>query len=246
MAAVTWLGFGAFFVVAWVVGIRLLLLARRSGELPELLVGIGVLGIGPVGFGLSVIGQHLVGGGLAPAVRATALLAVGAGTVAQFTFIWRVYHPQSRLTMGIVGVTALVTLLCFAASVSSGSTGMQDVTLANATRSWLLIACLLWGSAEAIRYWRMMQRRKALGLADPVVTARFLLWGIAAAAAGIGAAISNFATFMLRVAPDTLWVMMNSSLFGLIAAIGMWLAFLPPPRYLAHVRGEASSAASSH
>jgi hypothetical protein len=31
---------------------------------------------------------------------------------------------------------------------------------------------------ESFRYWRMLRRRLRLGLADPVVTNRFLLWGI--------------------------------------------------------------------
>ena len=59
MGAWIWIGFAAFFVVALVVGVRVLLLARRTRELPELLMGVGVLGIGPVGFGLLVLGQQL-------------------------------------------------------------------------------------------------------------------------------------------------------------------------------------------
>ena len=50
MALLVWVGFGAFFCVSLVVGFRLLALSRRTGELPELLIGIGVLGIGPIGF----------------------------------------------------------------------------------------------------------------------------------------------------------------------------------------------------
>ena len=49
-------GFLTFFVVALTVGIRLLLLWGRTRQLPELLMGIGVLGIGPVGFGCMLVG----------------------------------------------------------------------------------------------------------------------------------------------------------------------------------------------
>jgi hypothetical protein len=55
LGGLIWVGFVAFFVVALTVGVRVLLLARRTRELPELLMGIGVLGIGPVGFGLMVV-----------------------------------------------------------------------------------------------------------------------------------------------------------------------------------------------
>ena len=53
------------------------------------------------------------------------------------------------------------------------------------------IGVLLWGSLEALSYWRRMQKRTAIGLADPAVTNRFLLWGIGAGAAGVGSLIGT-------------------------------------------------------
>ncbi len=53
------IGFGSFLVASLVVGLRLVLLSRRTGQLPELLIGVGVLGIGPLGFGLSMIAMGL-------------------------------------------------------------------------------------------------------------------------------------------------------------------------------------------
>jgi hypothetical protein len=32
------------------------------------------------------------------------------------------------------------------------------------------------------------------------------------------------------------WVMMSSSLHGFVAAVALWLAFVPPARYLRRVR----------
>ena len=73
MGGLVWVGFIAFFVVALVVGVRVLMLARRTRELPELLMGIGVLGIGPVGFGLQVAAQHVGDPTLQVAVLAVAM-----------------------------------------------------------------------------------------------------------------------------------------------------------------------------
>ena len=50
---------------------------------------------------------------------------------------------------------------------------------------WLKIPCLVWGALESLRYWRVTQRRVALGLADPLVSASFLAWGISL---GVGSA----------------------------------------------------------
>ena len=44
----------------------------------------------------------------------------------------------------------------------------------------------LWGAAESLRYFSMMRRRAKLGLADPLVTNRFLLWGLGIGAAMVG------------------------------------------------------------
>ena len=82
------IGFAAFFVVALVVGVRVLLLARRTRELPELLMGIGVLGIGPVGFGLLVIAQELQAShpGVFQVMVGMSSFAISCGVLAKFIF----------------------------------------------------------------------------------------------------------------------------------------------------------------
>ena len=79
METLRWIGFGAFFVPSLVIGIRLLLLARRTGQIPELLIGIAVLGVGPLGYGFSILA-------FATARRAAILSATlwGSGFLAVF------------------------------------------------------------------------------------------------------------------------------------------------------------------
>ncbi|MCH7709788.1 MAG: hypothetical protein IH884_14975, partial [Myxococcales bacterium] len=55
MEILRWIGFGAFFVSSLAIGIRLRQLARRTAQISELLIGIGVLCIGPIGCGLSML-----------------------------------------------------------------------------------------------------------------------------------------------------------------------------------------------
>ena len=102
---------------------------------------------------------------------------------------------------------------------------------------------LLWGSAEALVYWRRMERRSQIGLADPAVTNRFLLWGIGAGAAGIGSAVGLSASIVMGQANVEIpWVIMSSSMHGLVAAIALSLAFVPPASYLRWVRRNAGTA----
>jgi hypothetical protein len=78
-----------------------------------------------------------------------------------------------------------------------------------------------------------MRRRLRLGLADPAVTNRFLLWGIGAGSAGVGSAVGIVASIVQGPPTDGFsWVMLSSSLHGLVAAVAMWLAFLPPAAYV--------------
>jgi hypothetical protein len=93
------------------------------------------------------------------------------------------------------------------------------------------ISC--WLVLEAYRYHGLMKRRLALGLADPVVANRFLLWFLAG--------ISSIAVLFTSVAPifldpvrhETL-LMTGLLLFGAAGTITSalyWLTFFPPAAY---------------
>jgi hypothetical protein len=243
MNPVVGIGFAAFFVAALTVGVRLLLLWRRTRELPELLIGLGVLGIGPVGFGLVVIANGILKTSptASYAVMGLALLSVAAGSVAKLIFNWRVYHPGSPGVRTLVFLaTAMMACGWLADAVTGGFSDVYALTPQYYVRSSLQIGALLWGSCEAFVYWLKMRRRRKLGLADPVVTNRFLLWGIGAFAAGFGTAIGS--VYQAITGQSTLevpWLMMSSSMHGLVAAIAMWLAFVPPARYVRWIESSA-------
>jgi len=238
-----WIGFGAFFLVSLTVGIRLLLLWQRTRELPELLIGIGVLGIGPLGFGCLMIGPLLEPSWpwLARALVGLGLFAAGAGVVAKYVFNWRVYHPDNaklKLLAWVAGLILAGTLIHSA--WASGFTDASAVGARYILRQSLQVGCLLWGSVEALRYWVMMRKRVRLGLADPVVANRFLMWGIGAGAAGWGSFVGSAAQAITGVPSlEIPWVAVSSSLHGLVAAVALSLAFLPPAAYRRFIAARA-------
>ena len=239
MGTAVWIGFAAFFVVALVVGVRVLLLARRTRELPELLMGIGVLGIGPVGFGLMVIAQQLQTASptLHSATLALGVFAVTCGALAKFVFNWRVYHPDSPVARAIALSASGGLLGTF---VWTGVEGFELVATLSPhylLRSALQIGCLLWGAGEAFGYWLKMRRRVRIGLGDPVVANRFLMWAIGAFAAGFGSAVGTVAQMISgQSIVEGGWVMVSSSMHGLVAAIAIALAFIPPAFYVRYIR----------
>jgi len=77
-----------------------------------------------------------------------------------------------------------------------------------------------------------MRKRQALGLADPVVTNRFLMWGVGAALASLGTGIATVTALLTDVSPlESAAIVGSSSAHGFAAAIAIWLAFLPPAPY---------------
>ena len=244
-----WVGFAAFFVASLTAGLRLVMLWWRTRELPELLIGIGVLCIGPVGFGLTTMAQLSRANSpeLARWILGVALLATCMGAFAKCVFNWRVYHPRQPLVRWIVCAAGLLLAGCYATEFfTSGFRNQYLQSPANLGRSALLVGCLLWGSAEALVYWRKMRRRLRLGLADPVVTNRFFLWGIGAGAAGLGTAIGTIAQLITGLPPlQTPWITLSSSLHGLTAAVALWLAFVPNQAYLQFVEARARKRAGA-
>ncbi|MBW2400130.1 MAG: hypothetical protein JRG80_12775 [Deltaproteobacteria bacterium] len=243
MGGLVWIGFIAFFIVALVVGVRVLLLARRSRELPELLMGVGVLGIGPVGFGLMVVARQFEGSSpeFHTLLLGVSLFAVGCGAFAQFVFNWRVYHPGSGIARALALLAGAGLFGTFVwAGLAHGFIAEDPTAPHSLIRSLLQISCLLWGAGESFAYWTKMRRRVRLGLADPVVSNRFLMWAIGAFAAGWGTAV-GLAGQIITGAPTTEanWVLVSSSMHGLVAAIAIALAFIPPGFYLRYIRTRA-------
>jgi len=232
-----------------VVGFRLLALSRRTGELPERLLGLGLLS-------MAVIGGPVAGTGRAPGIVATpignALFAVGIafvqiGMACFLAFTWRVFRAGSTWAMGFV------MLGCGALGVEwqglvSASVGADMEEIFQHTRGWAIavVATLatvsIWACLEAWSYHRKLVRRLALGMADPAIANRIWLWAVA----GGGVAAISLAMIPSMVAgvpplhhPAALALIATAAF---VASGCWWLAFFPPARYLARVRARAAHA----
>jgi hypothetical protein len=241
-----WIGFGAFFVSSLVIGGRLLLLARRSGQIPEFLIGVAALGLGPFGYGLSMLAYALASDSLAlsATLMGSALLAMQVGAIAQFLFVWTVFRRDSLWAKALIWIAIALLIASYAGDlVENGLVNRRNDGVWYWLGSLTRASVLGWSALESLRYHRVARHRARLGLADPVVAASFLLWGVGTGA-GFAGALVGHGTRILTGHPVAEFPLLSLvvSLLGLVAAVSIWLAFLPTPTYLRFVRSRGGRA----
>lgn len=160
-------------------------------------------------------------------------LPIAVGVVALAVGIWRIYRASEAWAMAACGALA-VWVLGGWAWTATGDVLPTTVaaTPANAFFVTGRSAVYLWGGYEGIRYHRMMRRRAALGLADPVMAHRILMWGLFSLCMGGLAITSITAGWVLgdayRAWAPGRFITPTASLF---AAVCLWLGFFPPAAY---------------
>jgi hypothetical protein len=239
------IGGGAFVLGSLVVGGRLLWLARRSRELPEALIGLSLFLLGGLGYPLLSVWQGLDAlPGLQVAVCLTHALLNLVGQSAQVFFAWLVFRRQDAWAAGLCAAytAALVALFLWQTWSPGWAAFVREGAGPWRLLSYPILFSLAWMTFEPLAYYAKLRKRLALGLADPVTTDRLRLWGLAS----LCALLTTFLSFALQQAgvPMTMEV---TGLFvgplGVLSASLLWLAFIPPQRYLDWVLARAGTEA---
>jgi hypothetical protein len=235
-------------LVGVVVGIRLLLLARRTRCFPELSIGLGLALIAVVGLPLAVLGRIpvLLRTPIGDLLFGAGLCLACVGIVLLWAFTWNVFRRTAAWARGLVFAVALVLAVSAGGLLQASARATTLPEILPLTRPWAVAIVLTvsgaftWTGLESFAYYRRVRRRLALGLSDPVVVNRFLLWAVTGFAIGLLATV--IAVLLLQgrailVDPIALSVISGASVFGGTAWL---LTFLPPAFYLDFVRARAS------
>lgn len=233
-----------FALLAW----HLFGLARRSRGRPErLLCGLfSCLALG-VPLRLTSVGLKIegLGGDAADLLNACSTLIFALALVSLVAFVRLVFRAGSEWGRGVFYSFAAVILQTSVVSVlyQGDARGVP----AGIAMGVLGLFAFGWAFGECLAYHAAMRRRLTLGLADPIVVNRFLLWsvwtGTLAVATGQGLAIrvgmlaSGASLVSVGGVVDPFW----SSLIhlargfmliaGPVVAVSVWLSFSPPERY---------------
>jgi len=236
-----------FLLTGGVVGIRLLWLARRTRQLPELLIGTTLFTTslvflplaGASGVGRSPVGEVSLG------LLAAALLVMWLGVSCLIAFPWRTFRPHERWAKALALLLSTLMLGLVAGLLMALRASPPEANSFEVVKLWSglmrvpFLGALGWNVLETLREYGMARRRMALGMGDPVVANRFLLWGLSG-----GSQLAIHATSLglhvrgvgMLAEPLGLFVVAAGLL---LAAAMMWLVFLPPAPYRAFIERRA-------
>jgi hypothetical protein len=224
------LGVGVLFqvVACAVVGVRLLWLAARTRQAPELFLGASFLLLGAIGYPLSIVARSGAAGEHSEILLLAALAAQNLACFCMFATTALTFHPEARLMRGVLAMAAVG----FAASLAgSHLSGRIDVGPWYYLGFSLRAGAFAWAASESYRLGHRLRRRLRIGLGDVVVADRFRLWTISTVAIMTGFAVF-LAGRLLGVNVGTHPpVLVATSLVSIVSGTSMWLAFFPPARY---------------
>jgi hypothetical protein len=238
-------------------GIRLLTLSWKTREVPELLCGLYFLGAS-IGISLRVLGTSLQWSDpeLSLSLNSIGHVALASGTIFMAVFTQRVFHAASHGAKTFAGFTIAAIMGTTLHSFLSGQIVVENSFSLVATNTARIVPTA-WAFVESFRYWRAMKRRANLGLSDPVVTNRFLLWSLwTGGVSGLPlialmvrvAALVMFGGQALNesnggeLAPQVLALIRLAFLVIVpVSVTALSLSFFPPRIYIARLRSRAEA-----
>ncbi len=113
-----------------------------------------------------------------PSLHALLFLANSAGMIGILMFTQRVFRPRARWARRAVALAAALSAVAFV--VTATVERFEVRVIPNPTYHAVVaarVAAMVWMTVESLLYLGQLRRRQRLGLADPLLVNRFLLWG---------------------------------------------------------------------
>jgi hypothetical protein len=232
-----------FILVGTAVGVRIIRRSRRDHSLPELAVGVALVAFAGVTQPLAILRVALTGQiplAFSAALQIASTLGSALTVFALYVFTWRVFRPDARWAVLVfaggsaIGIWSNVGLAVFYFYDAALSPAFAGRWVAVSAASYGI--CFGWASIESLTYWTSLRRRLRIGLADPLVVNRFLLWGGACA---FGVAVDVWVGALALAGVDFGTEPLPRLLVaasGLVNATAWWLGFTPPGFYARWIR----------
>ena len=226
-----------YTLASGIVGVRLLLRARRSRGLPELLAGLSYVGAPALGYPLAVVASQLPNRAIAVPMYCLGEVLLVSGCCCFLFFTVTVFRPGVRWAASMAWLGSLVLVASGVGIVHAFVSYLNAADITAHARLPLsgMVAVLLlsyvWTALEGFRYYRMMRKRMALGLAEPVVTNRFLLWTLSGLTS---VSWISYSAILLAAGENLARNPVNVSVTcagGILNTVFLVLIFMPPAAY---------------
>ncbi len=227
---------GLVYIIA---GVHLIRLSWQSQKAPELLLGMSLLLWGlsyacwqiPIATANQPLTQPLFFAGR---------VFTHAGTIFFAYFIWIVFRNQVRWARYLVYTIAISLFAGVAGSISVGDwEGIRPLSNPWWWLDWTAGAVAMsWVGVEGFIQYQKARQRMRLGLCDPFVCNRYLLWGIV----GIVWTLYSGVLLCQTIEFEThqVWSITMDRANGVVEATGValvWIIFFPPRFYQRWVGG---------
>ena len=244
----------AYLAVAFGVGGVLYRRGRRAGEWTQWLLGLHLLLSMGVGFLLTCIGtvsaEYQVP---LPRWAFFWILTLGycastAGLTATLHFTRRIFRPGQSWAFAYAFASGAAMWTGWLGYVVSG-----DVVFGRFEGFWFwvmtsgMVATNFWVAVEPCVYYGSLRKRVRLGMIEPLVAERVLLWGIGSVARASMVLAGPLSSRHLATLSEAdrlshgAATLVMTSLLGLVTAGSYWLAFQPPQAYLRWVEQRANA-----
>jgi hypothetical protein len=233
-----------YCLVSLAVGARMLLLAKRTHELPELTIGLAFVSGGMLGYPCSIAAGVLAAASKDAAAEVAHVLGqVGMALAAFFMLVaWRFIFAQSSKAGLVVlawGAFVLVSVFAVIRITEPGS----NAQFLSTTFRMVMVAqggCYVMLGWASYRHSLLLKKRCAIGLADPVIADRMFVWSLANASVVVSYVYTLAAGFLIQSGLDDFYYPVVPAFLGLISAVCVWLSFFPPQAYLDRIRAASA------
>jgi hypothetical protein len=220
-----------------IAGARLIRLSLRTGEKPERLLGLyfALTGVAYVGW---VFPSIFAMGSWAETSDLTGWIVYSIGVVPYLIFSRIVFRPQSKWALGIViGCVAALAISDTVLTLSGNRyPGVHNPFF---WMQWLgyTVPCI-WMTIEAVLCRRGAMLRAKIGLGEPVITNRYLLFALF----GVFQVLACMSDILLQLDVASTQAISGTSdiILGACELAGiaaLWLAFFPSASYLEWAAG---------
>lgn len=246
METIAGLAVGTLVLTAFFVAIKTFALWLRTRALPEILLSTYLFCATAIGYPIAIASSRIPPSEMWP-LHLGSNLIMSVGFTCLLLFTLHVFRPDALWAKCAVGISivifAIAGVIYFRELTGPSPRAAADMLGLHLIGTTPIAFAYFWTTTEAWMYHRRLKLQQRLGLVQPAVANRVLLWGGMTLSAGTAVVVSVIG--MLSGTFMTPAQVLTFSCLGLVHAFCLLFAFHPPGWYRRWVEQSASSPAEA-